>query len=337
MTERRTLPEIPQAALRDHASQEVVDRVWRRLSPEVGMARREPSSLMWWAPAAAVALFGGGIVVGLELGAPAPTPAVQPERHRTELPTPAAEPESEPKEKPAEVQPPPKQAKKPESLRRSVPPSAPAVSAPVVAIEPPAGVLAPALEEAAPTPAWQTLATQLDYDAASTALERQGGFQAAMSTASPDQLMTLHDIARATGHRANALEALRRVVDQHPNDPNAPVAAWSLANMLESSGDRVGAAQAYAAYRSLSPQGDFAEDALARQVEIVREQGDLVRARQMARQYVQEFSSGRHIEEMQVLANPPADQNSEGEAEPAPAGAEAGPEPEPTPAPGSAN
>ena len=113
--------------------------------------------------------------------------------------------------------------------------------------------------------------------------------------------MILHDIARATGDRAQALRALQRVVQRFPDDPNAPIAAWSLGNLLEASGNRAGAAEAYSRYRSLSPQGDFAEDALARQVQVAVEQGDLPQARRLASQYEQDFPNGRHSDELQAL------------------------------------
>jgi TolA-binding protein len=169
---------------------------------------------------------------------------------------------------------------------------------------PPADEKPPA---AAAVPGWQVLAGQLDYEAARRALDGEGGFETALAQAAPEQLMILHDIARATGDRAQALRALQRVVERFPDDPNAPIAAWSLGNLLEASGDRAGAAQAYSRYRSLSPQGDFAEDALARQVQVAVEQGDLPQARRLAAQYEQDFPNGRHIDELQALLEELAD------------------------------
>jgi TolA-binding protein len=169
---------------------------------------------------------------------------------------------------------------------------------------PPADEKPPA---AAAAPGWQVLAGQLDYEAARKALDGEGGFEAALAQAAPEQLMILHDIARATGDRAQALRALQRVVERFPDDPNAPIAAWSLGNLLEASGNRAGAALAYSRYRSLSPQGDFAEDALARQVQVAVEQGDLPQARRLAAQYEQDFPNGRHIDELQALLEQLAD------------------------------
>ncbi len=306
MSERRRIPDLPRSVLRDNATDDGMERVWRRLEAEVRGPRRERAPLLWWVPAGAAALFACGVFVGMRIAETTPSPVVEAEDRAPRVLSPAAQTPHEPEaaREPAR----PRQVAQP--VRRTA--RAGRVAAPSTSAAPLESALPP--EVAAPaalpvvSPPWQTFAAQLDYDAASAALSEQGGFDAALVQASPEQLMTLHDIARATGDRVNALEALRRVVALHPSDPNAPVAAWSLGNLLESSGDRVGAEQAYSAYRALSPQGDFAEDALARQVEIVREQGDLVRARQMARQYVQEFSNGRHIEEMQQLAGAAVDE-----------------------------
>jgi hypothetical protein len=50
----------------------------------------------------------------------------------------------------------------------------------------------------------------------------------------------------------------------------------------------------------LSPKGDFAEDALARQVEVAIEQGNVELARQLADQYAKDFSNGRRLRELRA-------------------------------------
>jgi hypothetical protein len=51
-------------------------------------------------------------------------------------------------------------------------------------------------------------------------------------------------------------------------------------------------------YRALSPDGDFAEDALARQIRAAVETGDAELARRLAREYEQGFANGRRAEEI---------------------------------------
>jgi hypothetical protein len=148
------------------------------------------------------------------------------------------------------------------------------------------------------TPQWQLLAQQGEYDASLSALEANGGFEGAIDQATADQLMLLVDVARVTGHRERAVEALRRVISQHGSDPLAPLAAWTLGNMLDKAGDREGAADAFAAYRTLSPQGDFAEDAIAREIRMAVERGDDSLANRLAAQYEQTFPNGRRAQEI---------------------------------------
>jgi predicted Zn-dependent protease len=147
---------------------------------------------------------------------------------------------------------------------------------------------------------WQLFADDGLYPEALASVERQGGFDAVLSAATAEQLMLLVDVARATGQRARAILALRRVVSQHGSDPNAPVAAWMLGNELAKAGDPDGAAQAFAMYRALSPQGDFAEDALARLFEGAVEQGNLEHARRLAEQYANDFPDGPRGEDIRA-------------------------------------
>ena len=94
-----------------------------------------------------------------------------------------------------------------------------------------------------------------------------------------------------------AIAALRRIVEVYSNAPEAPLAAWTLGNLLDQAGDELGAASAYALYRRLSPGGDFAEDALAREVESALAQGNLEQSARLIAQYENEFPSGRSLEE----------------------------------------
>jgi TolA-binding protein len=143
---------------------------------------------------------------------------------------------------------------------------------------------------------WQQLYDDGEFEQARSAVEEQGGFDAVLGQASPEQLFALSDLARPD-NRAIALAALREVVNNYPNNPNAPIAAYQLGVMLKKAGDLAGAARAFAVYRALSPDGDFSEDALARQVEAAIEQGELFLARQLAEQYAKEFPTGERLDE----------------------------------------
>jgi hypothetical protein len=298
MTDRRSFSEIPQDLLRDHGASARVDRVWSRLEKDAEGVKARPrrfESHRGTLSLAAVT-FVAGIFLGTHFTArsEAPIASLEAEPVAPRLPG-----ESAPRA--AAAQPLPGAA--PEVARPSRhaapvhrPSSASSSAIPVASAEP----------ESEPSPQvaavaeWPRLAEEGQYQKALASLEASGGFDAALEAASADQLMSLVDIARGTGQRDRAVSALRRVVSEHASDPSASVAAWMLANELAKSHDLAGAERAFATYRALSPGGDFAEDALARQVDMAAEQGSLERAKKLAGQYLKEFPDGPRSADIQA-------------------------------------
>ena len=287
MNERNKLPEVPSTALRDHATDERVDRIWQRLEGNLGTSRpRQPRALLW-APAALLIVFGAGVFVGARWVKPANvTTSVAPE------PMPAGDEARRPAQGPLNAQPAhpdePTQSKdkKPSGISHSGLLGAEQAAEPGVEPAPPTAVMPPV---AAP-PEWEALADNNEYLAAWQALDKQGGFDAVLGKASSAvQLMTLYDVARMAKQHASAIAALRAVVQRFPKDGRAPIAAYTLGMALEKAGDRAGAAQAFADYRALSPKGDFAEDALARQISAAIAAGNVELAKQLAEQYAKDF------------------------------------------------
>jgi hypothetical protein len=317
-----SVPEIDRKNLRDHASSERVERVWERLETEIGTVAPRPRAALWWAPAALVIVFGSGVFVGARWFRPEAVPAASV----------AAEPAGavEPpvlRESPAPVV--PESEREPRKRRPTIAPPAPApLELEPAPVEEPllvSPVVPGPLSVAAP-PDWQRLADEGEFQAARVALDRQGGFDAALSAASSaEQLRALADIARGTGQRVRAVRALRLFLQKYPAHPLAPELALSLANILDKDGDRAGAAEAFAIYRRLSPTGEFAEDALARQVDVAVERGDIELATRLAEQYAKDFPNGRRLGEIkkqlakltgQKAASPGAStENGQGEAD----------------------
>lgn len=147
-------------------------------------------------------------------------------------------------------------------------------------------------------PGWQRLANNGDYEGALVEIGAAGGFERILQTASAEQLMLLSDVTRATGQQQRALAALRRIVSEHASDPVAPLAALNMGNLLDKMGDGAGATQAFAVYRALSPKGDFAEDALVRQIRSAVSAGQQDLARRLVRQYETDFPEGRRADEV---------------------------------------
>jgi hypothetical protein len=291
----RRVPSIPSAALKDHGGAERIDRIWKRIQPDLtGHGRAVPRlSPSVWIPAALAATFVLGILVGARLQKDEkPTFTAE----HPVVPEPAARPAG-PAERtftPSELPRTPQQRKN----RALVGPAAPADA---IGFGMPIEALPPVVQSVpAGPPEWEQLADEGKSAEARKALDARGGFSAVLGSASPAQLMTLADIARDTGSRDQAILALRRVVDSFPEAQNAPEAALTLGNLLEQAGDGAGAAEAYALYRRLSPSGDFAEDALARQVDSALAQGNLEALARLVAQYENDFPNGPRLEEFRA-------------------------------------
>ena len=291
------LPEVPSAALRDVATAERVERVWKRLEHDLaGTAPRSRGSFEWvWAPAAVIIIFLSGFFAGLgwHRGDPSTRP---PSVAREPIPQNDGPPTTDTQRRGLlDEQPRPDEPRKKQPRLRV--PSAP----PEIELGPPAPLsLPPASVDPAP-PDWQRAwLEEGDADRAARAIEQQGGFDPVIKKASPEQLMILVNIAQAAGEPASAIAALRSVVERYPGDLAAPQAAFMLGTALDKAGDRAGATSAFAACRRLSPQSDIAEDALARQIDSALEQGDLKEAHRLFDQYERDFPQGNRLAEFRT-------------------------------------
>jgi transmembrane sensor len=117
-----------------------------------------------------------------------------------------------------------------------------------------------------------------------------------------EALLAAADTARLRGHANEGAALLRRLLDEYPADPRAPLAAFTLGRVLliELRQPREAAA-AFARVRTLAPGGPFAEDALAREVEAWKSAGDGARADARAREYLRLYPGGRRAEGVRSL------------------------------------
>ncbi|HEY6723667.1 MAG TPA: hypothetical protein VI197_06525 [Polyangiaceae bacterium] len=308
MSQQRRPPQIESAALRDNAGGARVERIWKRLESNLVPPRKAPkrSWSVAWAPALAA-----GLTLGFVVGRESVAPELPPPGRLVAEPA-AAEPAGPPDQRSNAEQSParkPEQAearglRQPPRTPRALPSADAALTYSDVPVAPTAA--APLVRAPAPAPSpalWLQLADRGDYERASQALEEQGGFDWVLTQASADELMVLVDVARATGNRGRAIQALRRVTESFVSNPNAPIAAMTLGRMLMQSGDRKGASEAFSLYRRLSPEGDFAEDALASDIQAAVEEGDWERAQTLAKQYETDFPDGRHLEQIREQLN----------------------------------
>jgi hypothetical protein len=283
----RRLPEIPASALRDYGSNASVGRVFQRLEANlVGQRPLAPRRSLVSAAAGAIAIFGMGVFVGARFFQAPASPHVSAERWVPPVDRPAgghAQGSLEPE--------PVASSNAPARLREGH--RAPSREARVEAFLPSEPL--PLASPAGP-PEWQRLADVGDFLTARRAIDAVGGFDTAIEAASPGQLMTLVDIARASGERQVAVLCLRQVL-VHSEAAEAPLAAWTLGNLLDQSSDPAGAAEAFALYRRLSPHGDFAEDATVRQIDVALARGNVDLVTELVEDYAHNFPRGRRLGE----------------------------------------
>jgi transmembrane sensor len=142
---------------------------------------------------------------------------------------------------------------------------------------------------AATARSWRPLAERGHYEEAHKALRRAGPTAVRDDTA---DLLLAADAARLSGHPAEAVPYLQRVVRGHAGDPRAGLAAFTLGRVLLDELGRPGdAVDAFAHARASG--GPLAEDALAREVEASARAGDGAKSRELAELYRRLYPNGR--------------------------------------------
>jgi transmembrane sensor len=116
-----------------------------------------------------------------------------------------------------------------------------------------------------------------------------------------NDLLALADVARLSGHPAEAVPPLQRILTEFANDGHAPLAAFALGRLeLDSLGHAQAAASAFRKSLALGIPKSLREDVRARLVEAHARSGDAAAARRAADAYLQEFPNGRHSQAIQV-------------------------------------
>ncbi|WP_437812572.1 FecR domain-containing protein [Sorangium sp. So ce1078] len=158
--------------------------------------------------------------------------------------------------------------------------------------------------------------------------QQSGGVDGAIASAkTARELMDLSDLLRAKGGDLSAaMRAFARVVEGFPTDAYAPIAAYKLGDIYAGMGEQAQAAKYFEQARSLSPEGNLAEDSFCKRIRTEVVAGHKEEASQMAKEYVAKYPDGR-CEDVQRLVSGEADAE-EGEEEAAP--------PQPPPAPDAA-
>ncbi|HEY6562144.1 MAG TPA: FecR family protein [Polyangiaceae bacterium] len=134
---------------------------------------------------------------------------------------------------------------------------------------------------------WRELAARRQYQSAFERLRSQGWGSVGND---PGDLLLAADVARLSGHAADAVPLLERVAGLRGKDGRAPLAAFALGRVfLDDLGQPERAARAFRRAYELSPRGALAEDALRREVASLRKAGQHDTAELRERAYREHF------------------------------------------------
>jgi transmembrane sensor len=162
------------------------------------------------------------------------------------------------------------------------PTASPPVAAPVPAAAP------------ANRPTWRELSTRGEYADAYHSLGRSGISVASAESHRVDELMTLADVARLSGHPEDAITPLERVQNEFAADPRASLAAFTLGKIqLTRPGGAAAAAAAFRAALRLGLPSSLIEDAYGNAVEALVRSRDDEGARATALEYSRLFPTSR--------------------------------------------
>ncbi|HEX3905894.1 MAG TPA: FecR family protein [Polyangia bacterium] len=141
--------------------------------------------------------------------------------------------------------------------------------------------------------AWRELARAGHHREAFAALGAQGVLRETKRLGMAD-LLVLADVARLSGHAAEAVAPLERILRDFPGDPQSPLAALALGRLELDTLDRPGkAASALNRALSLGVPRSLREDVRARLVEAYARAGNRAAARAAAAAYHHEYPDGR--------------------------------------------
>jgi transmembrane sensor len=167
----------------------------------------------------------------------------------------------------------------------------------------PAGTKREPVKDARPA-AWRALARHGRHNEAFASLGTEG-LRRESERLGVHDLLALADVARLSGHPAEAVRPLERILVEFARDSQAPLAAFALGRVeLDSLGHARAATSAFRKALALGIPRGLREDVLARLVEACARSGDADAARQAAAAYGAEFPGGRHAHTIQRWLQP---------------------------------
>jgi tetratricopeptide (TPR) repeat protein len=281
--------------LKDPVTEASLARVWRQVERRRGRAPELRVAVRWLLAGVMLAFSVTAAAYGIWPNALRPVP---------ELPSP---PKYKPAAKPAvtgharEGRPTPEARDTPALESASTEPIAPAQPTSLSAA---ATSSSPALR--ATEASWREEAAR-GHHAEAYALLGSGGLEREVGrAASSEDLFTLADIARLSGHPERARAPLSRLLELYPHDARAPLAAATLGRIELDLGQPASAARAFERALAIGAPLALEEDLRARLVESWARAGDHAAARAAAETYRQHFPTGRRKAEVDRWLSQPS-------------------------------
>lgn len=152
---------------------------------------------------------------------------------------------------------------------------------------------------------WRQAARAGRFDEAWEALGERGHTRAVQRTEEVDGLLELADIARYSGHPDAACAPLERVLDEHPSDARAPLAAYTPARVASSAGAHAQALRALERASTLNLPAALEEPAAALEVELLHRTGQPGRAAQAADAFLLRYPQSARADGVRRWATSP--------------------------------
>jgi transmembrane sensor len=120
--------------------------------------------------------------------------------------------------------------------------------------------------------------------------------------------LLLADVARLSGHPADAVVPLRRFLDAHASHPEAPLAAITLARVELALGRPAAAASAFERAEALGVPSSFDAEVCAGLALVLARSGSVAPAREAARRCLARHARPPHHEALRRLAEEAVDE-----------------------------
>jgi transmembrane sensor len=143
------------------------------------------------------------------------------------------------------------------------------------------------------TAVWRDAAAHGKYGDAYASLGSDGVARETERAASADDLLAVADVARLSGHPAEAVDPLERLVAVYPSSSRASLAAVTLGRIELGLGRAARAGTAFERALALGVPAGLEEDVRARLVEAYVKIGNREAAQGAARDYERRFPGGR--------------------------------------------